>query len=404
MSDVQLALANFNAGSYIMVEGKVDSDYFFIIRTGQVKTLREVAVAGEGNKVINPGDFFGVIGAMTGHPREESAVAASQVSLIAVKKNQFGLLIQKNTPLALKIIMSFSQKLRFYDGELTKRTLKTQHVEGDPENLFRIAEYYYKQNNHTIASYVFGQYLALNPQGANIQAAKEKLVSITAAPQQVQSGFSRTIKDGEMLFCENEPGHELFIIQTGKIKITKIINEQEILIAVLNPGDIFGEMALLENKPRNASAIAFGECQLMAVNRENFNKIVIQNPQLSTRLIQLLSERVWTVYRQLGNLLLGKPIARAFDFLLLDLQKNHIKTEPKKAHMFGFGAKEIIKFLGLDDLNGNQIIHDLLKNPKISIRNDKIYCEDIEDISKQVQFYQKMQILDDKRQAAKLKA
>ena len=49
-----------------------------------------------------------------------------------------------------------------------------------------------------------------------------------------------------MIFSEHEPGEDLYIIQQGKVKITKIINNQEVLLAVLQPGDIFGEMALLE--------------------------------------------------------------------------------------------------------------------------------------------------------------
>ncbi|MFC1503917.1 Crp/Fnr family transcriptional regulator [Spirochaetota bacterium] len=402
---VQLAIANFGPGSYIMVEGKRESDYFFIVRQGQVRTTRETALTEEdSNIVLKPGDFFGVIEAMTGHPRIESAIALTQASMIAVKKGQFGFLIQKNTPLAIKIIRSFSQKLRYYDHELAKRTLKTTQQEGDPENLFFIGEYYFKQSNFKIARYVFSRYLALNPQGMKMKESKERIIEMGQAeetPPQPQTGFNRMCKDGEMLFCENEPGEELYIIQTGKIKITKIVNDQEILIAVLNPGDIFGDMALLENKPRNASAIAFGDCQMMAVNKVNFEKVVIQNPALSTKLIELLSERVWTVYRQLGNLLLEKPVARLYDSLLLQLQKAHVRIERKQAYAFSFGADELVKMIGMSDAEGKDTIQELLKNKLMSIRNNKIYCEDVEDIDKQVQYFKKMQVLEAKRQASK---
>ncbi|MEE1290185.1 MAG: cyclic nucleotide-binding domain-containing protein, partial [Spirochaetota bacterium] len=109
----------------------------------------------------------------------------------------------------------------------------------------------------------------------------------------------------------------MFIIQEGQIKITKISQNKEILLAVLKEGDIFGEMALLENKPRSASAIAFGETKVMAVNKNNFEAMISNQPQLVARLISLLAERTWVVYRQLTNLTKTDLQARFYDMLLI---------------------------------------------------------------------------------------
>ncbi len=132
--------------------------------------------------------------------------------------------------------------------------------------------------------------------------------------------MNRVYKDNTMIFSEYEPGNELFIIQAGKVKITKIVDE-EVLLAVLKPGDIFGEMALLDNKPRSASAISFGDVTLLAINKQNFETMVQQQPQLATRLIQLLSERIWTAYRQLENLMIKSEIGRIYDTLLIQVEK-----------------------------------------------------------------------------------
>ena len=82
--------------------------------------------------------------------------------------------------------------------------------------------------------------------------------------------FTRSYPKDTMVFSETMPGRQLYIIQQGQVKITKIMNNNEVLLAVLKPGDIFGEMSLLENKPRSASAISFEDSVLLAVNRENF--------------------------------------------------------------------------------------------------------------------------------------
>ena len=93
------------------------------------------------------------------------------------------------------------------------------------------------------------------------------------------------------------------------------------VLAVLHKGDMFGEMALLEDKPRSACAIVNENCRLMVVNRQNFDQMVSTQPQLISRLTTTLSERLWSMYRQLDNALLCQPLYRAVDMLALQLEK-----------------------------------------------------------------------------------
>ena len=138
----QLALAQFKKGSFITVEGKEDTNVFYIIRSGAVQVQKEATIVEEdtGN-ILNPGDFFGVISTMSSHPHIETAIALTDVVLIVVRRDQFGILIQKNAPIALKIIRSFSRKLRFFDAALTRMNFKTA-VEEDPSQLIHLGEFY----------------------------------------------------------------------------------------------------------------------------------------------------------------------------------------------------------------------------------------------------------------------
>ena len=61
-----------------------------------------------------------------------------------------------------------------------------------------------------------------------------------------------------------------------------------------------------------ASAISYGNVSVLAINKSNFEGMVQAQPQLATRLIQLLSERIWTAYRQLENLLIRDPLGRIY--------------------------------------------------------------------------------------------
>ncbi len=125
--------------------------------------------------------------------------------------------------------------------------------------------------------------------------ARERLEKIEPYSKAVylegsETEFTRNYPKNTMIFSEVMPGAELYIIQKGSVKITKVVNDSEVLLAVLKPGDIFGEMSLIEDKPRSASAIAYEDTQLLAVNKENFSRMVSTQPQIITRLTQILAE------------------------------------------------------------------------------------------------------------------
>jgi len=402
-SQVQLSIMQFKKDSYINVEGKQDADRFYIIKSGKVQISKEAEIIEEdtGN-ILYPGDFFGVVSCMSNRPSIESAKALTDVTVICVYRDQFGLLIQKHSPIAMKIIRSFSQKLRYFDSAITRLTFKG-NVEENPKYLYNIGEYYLKRKQLNHAYYAFKKYLKYCPDGDKVQEAKQKLLKLQPYIKEdfsytQQKGFNRKYKDNEIIFLEHEPGEELYIIQKGKIKITKIVDNNEVLLAVLKPGDIFGEMALLENKPRSATAISFGESELLAVSKSNFEVMVKTNPMLGTKLITLLSERIWKAYRQLSNIMISDPLGRMYDMLLTVVEENRVPIEHNRTYVFDFGPDELIKMVGYTPDEGNLLIQKLFENKRFKLQDGKIVVTDLEELKKQVEFYRKMDLLERKRQ------
>ncbi|MBT3275151.1 MAG: cyclic nucleotide-binding domain-containing protein, partial [Spirochaetales bacterium] len=82
--------------------------------------------------------------------------------------------------------------------------------------------------------------------------------------------FAVTFQSGDIIFCEYEPGDTFYLIQSGRVQIVKIMDDIEKTIDYLNPGEIFGEMAILDAAPRSASAIAADSVKALEFNRENF--------------------------------------------------------------------------------------------------------------------------------------
>ncbi|MCX7632627.1 MAG: cyclic nucleotide-binding domain-containing protein [Turneriella sp.] len=397
-------IVNFQPNTFVIVEGKA-APSFFIVRQGRVRLSTEIPIPGEDpNLILNTGDFFGVVSAMSGHPHIETAQCLAPTSLISVGRDQFGMLIQKNAPIAMKIIRYFSQRLRIIDQAITKLTFHSS-VEEDPQLMFSIGQFYYNKQEFKQAAYAYQRYLQYYPNGTFAAQAKIALQNMNApltAPAPATNALSRNFEDGQMIFIEHEPGNELYIIQSGRVKITKIVNDNEVLLAVLGAGDIFGEMALLENKPRSASATAFGSVSTLAINKQNFETMVQAQPQLATRLITLLSERIWLAYRQLANLLITDPVGRMYDMLLTQVQKKKIAIQPKTSHVFDFGSAELLKMLGYPPEKGEEYLITMLNDKNLRLDHGKFICRDLAELEKQVQFIRKRAAAERQREQAKL--
>ncbi len=403
---LQLSMVNFNKGAYIIVEGKQKADQFFIIRSGKVRISKEVEIVEEeGGNVLAPGDFFGVVSTMSGHSHIETAQALTDVTLISVNRDNYTLLIERNAPVAMKIIEAFSRRMRYLDEKLAQLTFK-ETAEPDPSHLFYVGEYYARQNQYNQAYYAYYQYVKHVPQGKNVQTARERMMKIKPYSKAVHLDgdsevFTREYPKDTMIFAETMPGRELYIIQKGSVKITKIVNDNEVLLAVLKAGDIFGEMSLIENKPRSASAIAFEESVLLAVNQENFERMVQSQPQIIARLTTLLAERIWFIYKQLANTLLSDKVGRLYDALLIQLEKNRVPIRSGEAYTFDFGTRELINMVGLPMDEGNQAMRELLRNTKLKAMDNRIHVTDLEEIDKQAKYYRKMEKIERARKQQK---
>jgi CRP-like cAMP-binding protein len=399
---LQLTFVNFKKDSYIIVEGKQNADRFYIIKAGKVRISKQVEVVEEeGGNIYGPGDFFGVVSTMSSHSHIETAQAITDVTLISVQREQYGTLIEKNTPVAMKIIMGFSKRMRFLDEALTRITLKNT-AEADPSHLFRVAEYYARQSQYNQAFYSYYQYLKFCPNGQHAVVAKERMLKIKPFSKAVYldgstEEFNRFYPKDTMIFSEGMPGSELYIIQKGSVKITKIVDNNEVLLAVLKASDIFGEMALLENKPRSASAIAYEDAYLLAVNKANFERMVQAQPQIVTRLTQLLSERIWFIYKQLANTLISDPLGRMYDALHIQLEKTRVPVRQGASYTFDFGPKELVSMVGLPISEGNVVVQQLLTNKLFRVIENKIVVQDMGEIVKQAEYFRKMQKIERSR-------
>ncbi len=104
--------------------------------------------------------------------------------------------------------------------------------------------------------------------------------------------FLITYKKGESIFREGDQAEEMFIIHSGKVRIFKKTDNKDETLAILEKGDFFGEMGILENLPRSASAEAVEDCELIKINVAMLDEMMRKNPEISIRILRNLASKL----------------------------------------------------------------------------------------------------------------
>ena len=103
---------------------------------------------------------------------------------------------------------------------------------------------------------------------------------------------ARELSDGQLIFQEGDQGDAAYIVEEGAVEISVRSGRKTKIIATLGPGEIFGEMALIANAPRSASAHAIGDCTLLVLRRHRLMKPIEQADPLTQLLLQMMTERL----------------------------------------------------------------------------------------------------------------
>jgi CRP-like cAMP-binding protein len=121
----------------------------------------------------------------------------------------------------------------------------------------------------------------------------------------------KTIAAPTPLFLEHMKGQSMYIVVAGMVQLTKMISEGETKnLTALGPGDFFGEMALIEEGPRQVSAFVAKDAQILSIKRTDFEKLMEEAPKLAVKVVigmyRTLSDRVRSSSPRIQQLLMGQ--------------------------------------------------------------------------------------------------
>ena len=116
------------------------------------------------------------------------------------------------------------------------------------------------------------------------------------------SRFGQQVPAGTVIFKEGEEGDQMFIVQDGRVKVSRAIGGKEQMLAVLGKGDFFGEMALVTRERRTATVAALEAVRLLAFNQEGFLNMINKNPKIALNIIDKLCRRLAYANQHLRHL------------------------------------------------------------------------------------------------------
>ena len=129
--------------------------------------------------------------------------------------------------------------------------------------------------------------------------------------------ISRSYDKDQVIILAEEEGDALFIIAHGQVKVSIVSEDgREVILSLLGEGAVFGELSLLDGKPRSANVIATEETSLIMLRRPDFVQILFKMPQIATALLAELATRLRKTDRQIEGLALLDVTSRISETLL----------------------------------------------------------------------------------------
>ncbi len=192
-----------------------------------------------------------------------------------------------------------------------------------------------------------------------------------------RDSFNRLVlRAGETVFHEGEPGEHAYIVEAGDVRISRHSGTgEELSLAHLGRGSLFGEFALIDELPRSASAVAVVDTELMSLDRKTFLGQLRQYPERANDLFKMFSGRMRSM-DELAMVLAFSPTSERLDFAIdLVRQRAVHDTAYPGRRIFRGGPAEVARLAAVDEAEVHNYLAELAKAGKVSFSDRQIVFE-----------------------------
>ncbi|HUP46035.1 MAG TPA: cyclic nucleotide-binding domain-containing protein [Thermoanaerobaculia bacterium] len=291
----------FRLSKFARVEGFLSGDYifraedrsmdFYIVRDGQIEIRHETPFGPQILGLLSAGQIFGEMNFIDRTHRSSDAVAAESSGCFTFSFSALDQMMDDEKQMAVGLHWAFwrsltekvrdaNEQLKLFFQEDAKRGAGRKRAEGIRE----VTQITVKSEDKVDLFRERG-----------LSAAEMKLLATFSSEERFRSG--------SMIFREGEKGDKLYIVLDGRVRISKFIpGVGEEALAVLDRGDFFGEMALIDDKVRSADAKAHeGDATVLSIDRATLNEILSMDPNASLQFLNLLCRMISRRLREIND-------------------------------------------------------------------------------------------------------
>ncbi len=444
----------YKKGAIIYFEGDRD-DRIFILQQGHIiLTTMDDETQSQRSSVLNPGEFFGIKSALVRCPREETVTAGDNATCVVLSVPEFENLFSTNKQLMMKMLRVFSKELRdvhgrtmsllnqgnvmdagkglysmtkaFYDEE------KWRGCIGSANRLLKIDKRYSESKDFVL---MYKTALANVRQIEKREAAEERakyeegLDSDDWDTNDYQSEgtgkafnlpafdrFVKTYNNGEIIIAEFEKGESFYLIQRGLVQLTKLVHDSNKNLDILKPGEMFGEMAILDNSPRSATCIAKGKVDCLEFTKQNFEVLITGNPPIALMLLKTFCKRILDQKRRYKTLVIDDNSARIADVFCMFNEMNSLpaiptpqaveniikKLNPDKYRIFPVTIQDMASWAGLTVDETRDELKKFSTSGRVGVYDSYIIVMNIDEMRRTVE--QRTKMLNRKKEIERNKA
>ncbi len=184
---------------------------------------------------------------------------------------------------------------------------------------------------------------------------------------------------GDILFHEGDPGDRLYVLGEGKIKLGQSSPDgRENILAVLGPGEMFGELSLFDPGPRTATATAVAETQVLALSTEQLREYLSGRPQVALTLLAALARRLRRTNESLADLVFNDVPGRVAKALLDLASRFGRPVEEGVMVSHDLTQEELAKLVGASRETVNKALADFAGRGWLRLEARAVLLQDVE--------------------------
>ena len=263
----------------------------YLIRKGGVHIARRTPVGTQILSSLAFGSLFGEVAFLDRQPRSATAFGVGNSSIYVIPAAELDVLLQDNRDLAVSLLWSFWQTLA---GKVRSSN---------------------SQMNELFSATGVEIERATSEDGEAVEVSTEEKLSLlreqglSAKELELLAKYSdeEHFKSGALIFGEGEEGHSLYIVLRGKVRISRMVPGMgEECLSILDRGEVFGEMALIDAQPRSADARAHtGGCTVFSISRKLIEEVLSMDPDAAYQFLSLLCRLLCSRLRSMNERLVA---------------------------------------------------------------------------------------------------